>query len=86
MISQLSCILMQHKCDQILISKTIPFTLAQLQNSVNTALRTQKRSSNITQTSKEIIDVVFFADRLLDVWETLSSFSKYFLSNTLSQK
>ena len=24
-------------------------------------------------------------NRLLDVWETLLSFSKYFLSNTLSQ-
>ena len=50
MIKQFSCVIMQHKYDEILISITIFYAHVQLQNSVNKALNTIR---NITQTSKE---------------------------------
>ena len=79
MIRLFSCVLMQHKFLQILISITIFFAHVQLQNSVNKTLNTKR---NITQTSKETnwssFDESF-------VWKTLLSLCKYFSSNTFSQ-
>ena len=62
----------------ILISKTIFFAYAQLQNSVNkkgTSFRHQKRQIDEVSTN-----------RLLDVCEILLSFSKYFLSKNFVTK
>ena len=51
------------------------FAHAQMQSSVNKAFKkTQKRQIGGVSTN-----------RLLDVWETLLSFSKYVLSNSFSQ-
>ena len=51
MISQCSCVFMQHNYDQSGKHNNPLFVHAQLQNSVEKKLKTQKR--NITQASKE---------------------------------
>ena len=58
------------------------FAHAQLQNCFNNALNTKK---NITHTSKEANWCGVSMNRLLDIWKTLLSFSKYFWLNTFSQ-
>ena len=65
----------------ILISITICFSHAQMQNSVNEAENTKR---NITRTPKRQIGGVS-TKRLLGVCEILLSFSKYFLSKIFLQ-
>ena len=60
------------------------FAHAQMQSSVNKAFKKTPKLCSITQTQKRQIGGVS-TNRLLDVWETLLSFSKYVLSNSFSQ-
>ena len=80
MINQCSCVF----CYTImtnLICLTILICACAIAKSVNKALNTKR---SINQTSNETIGGVS-TNRLLDVWETFLSFSRYFLSNTVSQ-